>query len=282
MQSDHRTIELDLLSRLIRRGGYLDVSSSAHLELGISPVLLKDMLLDLLCDSCITGAEPDVPVMYTPGQELADPRMHLWRANHPTLRQVLGGKYPCTVRITHLGLVRAARLQEELDRGRALDPLGVLIDGRYIERDLRLRLAGVADGSCVSLLMADMDNFKMLNDTLGHGCGDDALRRYFSLLRDLAATTGGDAYRKGGDETIAILPNVAASTAESLANTLREGVKAECTSFSDKLQRPLAVSVGVITLAKPTEAKAALTRLDELLYRAKRGGGDQVATGAGA
>jgi diguanylate cyclase (GGDEF)-like protein len=129
-------------------------------------------------------------------------------------------------------------------------------------------------------MMADLDNFKLVNDQLGHGQGDEALRRYFSVLRDLASANGGDAYRRGGDETVTLLPGAEGTGPRSLGDSLREGVKGELAGFSRRIGRPLTVSVGVVAVGERSEVSAVLDLADRLLYQAKEGGRDCVVTEA--
>jgi len=281
MQADQRVVELEFLAGLARQGGYREMSALAHEQAGTTGPLFKDLLLTLLLENCLTGAEPGAPPAIHVELHARDPREHLWRTNGPTVHQVLGNRFPYMVRITHLGLIRLARLREELDRARVLDPTGILVDRRYVERDLRIRLAMLREGARLSLVAADLDGFKRVNDHLGHSEGDEALRRYFSVLRDLTSAADGDAYRHGGDETLAILPGMEAQAAVELAESLRRGVGTELAYLDKKLERTPTVSAGVLTLRGPREVLAILKHVDQLLYRAKEEGRNRVVAETG-
>jgi diguanylate cyclase (GGDEF)-like protein len=166
-----------------------------------------------------------------------------------------------------------ARLRDELDRGRLYDQTGMLLDGRYVERDLRIRLAMAGEGVPVSVLMGDLDHFKQVNDQLGHTMGDEALQRYFSVLRDVVSAAGGDAYRKGvGDETIAILTKISSEQAVQVAEAVREGVRAELAYLLDKgLKQRVTVSLGVLTTTDREPPARLIKQVDRLLYQAKEG-----------
>jgi diguanylate cyclase (GGDEF)-like protein len=280
MHHDQRIIELEFLAQLARRGGYLDMTAITVEHSGAGAPLFKDLILSLLLEDCVTGAEPDAPPSKQVEQFPRDPHWHLWRVNETTFRQVLTGRLPLMLRITHLGLVRLARLREELDRARVLDPTRILIDRRYVERDLRIRLAMRSEGTSLSLLMGDLDHFKAVNDRLGHPKGTEALQRYFSVLRDLVSSVDGDAYRFGGDETFAILAGLGEASAKELAESFRSAVQAELTEFGhDPVPSPT-VSIGVLTLQRTTtDTGTVLDTLDKLLYKAKERGRNRVEAG---
>lgn len=73
------------------------------------------------------------------------------------------------------------------------DPLTGLLDRRALHHDLRTETPG-------SVVLLDIDDFKVVNDTLGHAAGDDVLRALGALLCATARHAGGRAYRLGGDE----------------------------------------------------------------------------------
>jgi diguanylate cyclase (GGDEF)-like protein len=279
MQDDRRLIELEVLGQLAKRGGYMDLHEVAP-SLGTPAVtLFKDLVLSLLMENCIAGGEPVAPEP----RQLGGQPLHLWHllghVNISVLRHVLEGQFRTTIRITHMGHMRLARLREELDRGRVLDPLGILIDGRHIERDLRVRMAMLREGTDLSLLMADLDHFKAVNDSQGHSRGDEALRRYFSILREVVSASDGDAYRRGGDEALAILPGLGAGEAALIAESVRVGVEGDLRNFSDAGLGSPTVSLGVLTVRRPKVISDVLELLDRLLYRAKDEGRNRVAFG---
>lgn len=133
-------------------------------------------------------------------------------------------------------------------------------------------------GSPLSLLLVDLDNFKVVNDEYGHQRGDDVLRRTADLIRehlrdaDIAA-------RLGGDEFAIIAPDTAALGAVTLANRLRR-------SFGrpDKGPDPrpaVTASFGVAECRDDEPPEDLLRRADHALYEAKRRGRDRVAFASG-
>ena len=125
----------------------------------------------------------------------------------------------------------------------------------------------------LSLLMADVDRLKAINDAGGHHAGNIALRAVADALRGDARQTD-LAARIGGDEFALIAPNTDASAACGLAERVREDVATLATAVT--------ISVGVATLGDECSDPVALLRAaDAALYRAKALGRNRVVRGTG-
>jgi diguanylate cyclase (GGDEF)-like protein len=123
-----------------------------------------------------------------------------------------------------------------------------------------------------SVVVVDLDHFKAVNDNLGHAAGDDALRRFASLVT--AECRGGDLpARYGGEEFVIALQETGVTEAIRFAERLR--ARTESATANDVA--PLTVSVGVAT-RRPTDEDPALiiARADAALYAAKAGGRNRV------
>lgn len=121
-------------------------------------------------------------------------------------------------------------------------------------------------GKPLSLMMLDLDHLKRINDALGHGAGDEALRRFARLCREQLRAT--DAFgRLGGDEFAACLPGAGRETAEARGIAMLEALR-----NASNPGLPLTASIGVATM-RPGESYASLLhRADDALMQAKRGG----------
>jgi diguanylate cyclase (GGDEF)-like protein len=130
-------------------------------------------------------------------------------------------------------------------------------------------------GRPLSLLYLDCDDFKGVNDRLGHVVGDRVLSVVASTLRE--GVRGHDTVaRLGGDEFGVLLPEIDGSGATALAERLR-------TRLGEALSRhalPVTLSMGVATFAAPpASVDEMILRADELMYEAKRSGKDRWRAG---
>lgn len=121
-------------------------------------------------------------------------------------------------------------------------------------------------GMPVGILMFDLDNFKRLNDELGHQAGDRVLQNAAKAIAENLPGPG-FAGRYGGEEFIAAIPGIDAPSMKLVAEQIRQAVAAAT---------PTTVSIGS-TLLRPGESlDDAIKRADELLFVAKRSGRNQV------
>jgi diguanylate cyclase (GGDEF)-like protein len=175
--------------------------------------------------------------------------------------------------------LQAARMQQVS----ATDQLTGGFNRRYIETVLGIELVrGGRFSHPVSILMFDLDNFKPVNDTLGHAAGDEVLRQVWRAAG--AALREGDTLaRFGGDEFVIVLPETASPAARAIADRLRTAVAAHLRErFGESaIEGRVTLSIGVLTLDghAPVEVETALARADSLLYEAKRDGKNRTVVG---
>lgn len=164
-----------------------------------------------------------------------------------------------------------------LKEWRSLDPLQAALDQRYWEEDFRQLLIIEASHSGVSALKLDLDNFKEVNEKLGHSSGDEAIKIACKLLKRFFSNYG-TIYRRGGDELVALCPGLVFSDAQKIAENLRESIEFEFKQWGAKLglKTTPTASVGVITVCSPTPYEEALALLDEAQGRAKKEGKNRV------
>ncbi len=132
------------------------------------------------------------------------------------------------------------------------------------------------DEKPVSLVMVDIDNFKVFNDQFGHIAGDRALSAVASILqhqfrpRDLIV-------RYGGDEFAVLLPEVDEPLALSIADRVRKTVSGDTGDGSDSLiQIPIQISMGIAEMDTGADLSVLIRAADAALYRAKNAGRNTV------
>lgn len=128
-----------------------------------------------------------------------------------------------------------------------------------------------------SLLLMDLDHFKQVNDSLGHQAGDLLLQAFARRLEKLLRTSDHIA-RIGGDEFGVILPETAGEAALELAERIRNDVDAQPLPLAESGQLdPVTVSVGLATFPEHAkEVESLFAAADQALYRAKKGGRNQL------
>jgi two-component system cell cycle response regulator len=159
------------------------------------------------------------------------------------------------------------------------DGLTGLHNRRYMETHLRTLVDEAhASGRSLSLLVADIDFFKSVNDTYGHDVGDDVLKEF--AVRFRRNTRGVDlACRLGGEEFVVIMPDTGLEAAEHVAERLRRAIASEPFIIEGQDALKVTASVGLATLELPDDKPDTLyKRADQALYAAKRKGRNRVET----
>ena len=172
-----------------------------------------------------------------------------------------------------------AALQRAMERFQALsyiDPLTSVANRRRFEEMLHIEWSRtMRRGEPLTLLMMDLDHFKLLNDSYGHLRGDDCLRIAAQTLGAHLKRAGELLARYGGEEFAAILPDVPADSAFPFAESLRIAV---ANLRIENARSPnggcLTISIGVATCypTPDSSAEALLAAADLALYGAKQAG----------
>jgi diguanylate cyclase (GGDEF)-like protein/PAS domain S-box-containing protein len=171
-----------------------------------------------------------------------------------------------------------ARHEAELAHLADHDPLTGLANRRRFDAELTSHLErcreGVATGA---LLMLDLDNFKQVNDTLGHGAGDHVIVSVAAVLR--ARMRAGDVVaRLGGDEFAVLLPNADRKDAESVAQDLVDLVRDQLRVLGGTAPRTITTSIGVVLVQDAQlTASELMSTADMTMYDAKDAGRDRYA-----
>jgi diguanylate cyclase (GGDEF)-like protein/PAS domain S-box-containing protein len=155
------------------------------------------------------------------------------------------------------------------------DSLTGLRNRRGLEDALSAHAA--AGGEDGALIVLDLDHLKSVNDTLGHGVGDELIVAVANVLRKRVRGTDTVA-RFGGDEFAILLPHADEPAARDLAARLVTEIREHTVVFGEGVQHRASASVGIAMLAAATAGEIdALSAADQAMYDAKQGGRDQVA-----
>jgi diguanylate cyclase (GGDEF)-like protein len=271
--SDIRIIELKLLRHIydgLWRDGVVFTQDGPQVKaLGISGHIYADLVLTMIEDGYLNTDSSEIRKGML---EFAQYRDIGSRNN--TLTGMLCRNVYHPIRITYRGIRRIEELRDELKRDRILEKFGILLDGRYIITDL-MQALDQARGEPVSLLFADVDDFKRFNTDFGSQAGDEVLRSIFTTFRDQIGDRG-EVYRRGGEEIVSILPYCALDRAAELAELIRRLVSGSAIRFKEDSLKA-SVSIGVAA-SPPSVADAPIleANAEDQMKRAKANGKNQT------
>jgi len=172
------------------------------------------------------------------------------------------------------------RSEDALQRAAMLDPLTQIANRRHFDAFLnREWQRAIRNAQPLSLVVLDVDHFKLYNDTLGHAAGDACLQKVAETLQLHAARPTDLAARYGGEEFVLLFAETPAENAVRLAGMIRAAVEAlEVPNPRSTTSAWLTVSVGVATIV-PTQLDAIdnlFVCADRAMYAAKAGGRNRV------
>jgi diguanylate cyclase len=164
-----------------------------------------------------------------------------------------------------------AKLDGEKHRAR-LDPLTGVANRKSFDERLAMEIARRQRIAAAGvMLLWDIDDFKLINDTYGHRAGDLVLKNVAGCFKSAARRACDLAARIGGEEFALFLDGIGLSEAMRMADDVRMAVESLRFHFRGTPVR-VTVSCGITELQSPDSADAAFDRADSALYRAKRAG----------
>ena len=174
--------------------------------------------------------------------------------------------------------VELAKLHQQLDRISAQarhDPLTGALNRKGLDEALEREVSNVRrKGLPLCMGMLDIDNFKLLNDRLGHASGDSALTHLANVAREVMRPQDSLA-RYGGEEFVLLLPDTALDHGiEAMTRLQRELTKRFFMAGSERIL--ITFSAGVAQLSEDESGSDAIRRADQAMYLAKRAGKNRV------
>ena len=165
------------------------------------------------------------------------------------------------------------RLYERAKADSMIDGLTGAVNTRYFSLLFDRELAKAQrEHSELTIAFLDLDNFKTVNDTLGHSAGDFLLRRISEIIH--SSIRPADVFaRMGGDEFAILITGTNYDRSQTVLHRIRSAVAAEC----DRNSWPVTISAGAITFESLDKGKEEIIRrADQLMYAVKKSGKNNI------
>ncbi len=170
------------------------------------------------------------------------------------------------------------RLHRTVKRQAITDELTQLANRRRFTETLAVEVRRAERfGDPLALVLADLDDFKLINDQYGHQAGDEVLRRFSDVLRENVRDFDLPV-RYGGEEFAVLLPETGLDGAEQLARRLQNALLRLRLPEIGGDKPPVTASFGVAAFPAARSAEELLSAADGALYRAKAAGKNRVAS----
>lgn len=174
-----------------------------------------------------------------------------------------------------LNITERNRLMRELEKASRTDPLTKTGNRREFDCIVREEIRkGQQDGTPLSLLIIDIDHFKLINDEFGHAGGDDALIFVVERLKEQLPQQA-SMFRIGGEEFYILLSQTDLSAAHQIAEHLRQDLATQPLRLLET-DIQMTISLGVIQLSDEDNLETSLKQVDKALYQAKKTGRNKV------
>ena len=171
------------------------------------------------------------------------------------------------IAVTFMDITASRAKEKQMESMASSDPLTGVLNRRGFERDATERLSKSADDASGALLFIDLNDFKQINDDCGHEVGDQLLTIAAERLRE-SLRPGDIIGRPGGDEFVALVPDVTSEVAEDLAVRLTKLLEKPYLIGSETLL--CAASIGLALYPENARTLTGLLReSDRAMYRAK-------------
>ncbi|MCP0913322.1 MULTISPECIES: GGDEF domain-containing protein [Legionella] len=166
-------------------------------------------------------------------------------------------------------------LIEQLSSMSITDPLTGLYNRRYFDKTLKEELnRSKRNKYAFTLVFIDVDNFKIINDNLGHPSGDKFLTHVANVLKATFRRANDTVFRLGGDEFAAILVNTPLENAIAICNKIRDELSLHLHPKGLEIFSKITLSIGIVSIPHDsiTDIEEIISKADQILYQAKKSG----------
>jgi two-component system cell cycle response regulator len=171
-----------------------------------------------------------------------------------------------------------ARVLDKLEKLAITDGLTTLYNLRHFYNQLEVEIGRCSRyGHSLSLLLLDIDNFKMYNDSYGHLEGDKVLVRLSQIIKSCLRTMD-SAYRYGGEEFTVILPETKGEEAKNVANRIKRAVELERFLPEPDKVVTITISIGLTEYFKNEQLSTFIKRADQAMYNSKAQGRNRISS----
>ncbi len=280
----------DVISRFDENGIREYVSPSSTEILGIEPARLigRSVFEDMADDTTALVRQAAVRLKAGSTQEKFTTR-HVKPGGEVVWLETALSKLPASpdqpatrvVAITR-DVSRHKKMQDELDTLAHTDDLTGLSNRRFFNMRFEdMMQQAVRTATPLTLLMIDVDRFKLYNDTYGHAAGDECLRQIGMVIRDCVNCLDDVAARYGGEEFSVLLADTDGTQAALVAEELRARVEGLRLTHAGNPPLGMAtISIGIAShdpaSPSPFKAQALFAQADDALYLAKSAGRNRV------
>ena len=167
-----------------------------------------------------------------------------------------------------------AKSRDKFKHASITDSLTGLFNVRYLHQTIEKEmLEAIESSKSLSVIMADVDNFKLYNDTWGHKQGDEVLKKMAGIIRK-SARENDSPCRYGGEEFSVVLPDTEIKEAAEVSERIR--LRFELAEDKDERMQGITVSIGVAQYKDGESVDSIIERADKALYEAKHKGKNRV------
>ncbi len=158
------------------------------------------------------------------------------------------------------------------------DPLTALFNRRLLDAVLIKEHHSAREGKAFyAIMMVDIDHFKKINDTYGHGVGDIVLKEVASQISQATRITD-IAFRYGGEEFLIVMPTSKQQKLDKVAEKIRQRIESHSIKVSSDLTIKVTVSIGIAYYDHHPDYMHTMKKADDALYQAKKAGRNRVVT----